>query len=175
MKENRVRELYRQYLGGMEEWQIKLAIARMMHFRVPRGAWRDTMQELALVVHEFTFDPDKAHAASEETILCRLFDNRIRMLARTNARRQVLVERLGLMTWAEEDDRTPDDIASDDEVRQLVAALPPLQQQICRGLMEGLSELQIAARTGRHYTTICRHVGHIRQAFADRGFDTWSA
>ncbi|MCD6364899.1 MAG: hypothetical protein J7M14_03400 [Planctomycetes bacterium] len=175
MKKNRVRELYQQYVGGMEEWQIKLAIARMMHFRVPQEAWQDTMQELAIVVHEFTFDAGKAHAASEETILCRLLDNRIRMLARANARRRALVERLGQMTQTEEDGHTPDGIASDGEVQQLMAALTPLQQRICFGLMNGMSELQIAAALGRHYTTICRHVGHIRQAFADRGFDTWSA
>src|SRR6056297_2476649 len=78
MKKNRVEDLYQQYDGGMESWQIKLAIARMMHFRVPQEAWQDTMQELAIVVHEFTFDVGKAHAASEETILCRLMDNRIR-------------------------------------------------------------------------------------------------
>jgi hypothetical protein len=175
MKRSRVGELYQQYVGGMEEWQIKLAIARMMHFRVPQEAWPDTMQELAIVVHEFRFDAGKAHAASEETILCRLLDNRIRMLARANARRLAMLERLGLMTQNEEDDHRPDGIASDAEVRELVAALTPLQQRICRGMMAGLSELQIASATGRHYTTICRQVGHIRQAFAVRGFDTWSA
>lgn len=74
MKNNRVRELYQQYVGGMEQWQIKLAIARMIQFRVPQVAWQDTMQELAIVIHKFTFDPGKAHAASEETILCRLLD-----------------------------------------------------------------------------------------------------
>jgi hypothetical protein len=175
MKKNRVRELYPQYVGGIEEWQIKLAIARMMRFRVPQEAWQDTMQELAIVVHEFAFDASKAHAASEQTILCRLLDNRIRMLARTNARRRALVERLGRMSQSEEDGHTPEGIASDGEVRQLIAAFTPLQQRICWGLMNGLSALQIATLTGRHYTTICRHVGHIRQAFADRGFDTWSA
>ena len=175
MKKNRVRELYQQYVGGMEEWQIKLAIARMMHFRVPQEAWQDTMQELAIVVHQFTFDADKAHAASEETILCRLMDNRIRMLARGNARRLAMLERLGLMAQNEEDTHTPDDVAAEGEVQQLMATLTPLQQRICRELMNGLSEFQIAATLGRHYTTICRHVRHIRHAFADRGFDTWSA
>ena len=174
MNKNRVRELYEQYVSGMEKWQIKLAIARMMHFHVPQEAWQDTMQELAIVVHNFTFDANKAHAASEETILCRRFDNRIRMLARTNARRQALVERLGQMSQSEEDDHTPVGIASDGEVRQLIGTFTPLQQRICHGLMNGMSKLQIATLTGRHYTTICRHVDKIRQTFADRGFDTWS-
>jgi hypothetical protein len=175
MKTNRIEELYQQYVGGMEEWQIKLAIARIMHFRVPPRAWQDTMQELAIVVHQFTFDPDRAHAASEETVLCRLIDNRIRMLARSNARRLAMLERLGEMTLSEEDDHMPENDASDSDVWELVASLTPLQQRICFGLMNGLSELQLATALGRHYTTICRHVGHIRQAFADRGFDTWSA
>ncbi len=175
MKKNRVRELYQQYVGGMEEWQIKLAIARMMHFRVPQEAWQDTMQELAIVVHQFTFDPAKAHAASEKTILCRLMDNRIRMLARSNARRLAMLARLGQMTLNEEDAHTPDDIAADSEVRQLVDTLTPLQQQVCEQLMNGLGEFQIAKALGRHYTTICRNVRHIRRAFADRGFNPWPA
>lgn len=175
MKKNRIEELYQQYVGGMEEWQLKLAIARVMRFGVPQEAWQDTMQELATVIHEFTFEAGKAHAAKEETILCRRLDNRIRMLARTNARRRGLVERLGRMSQREEDGHTPEDFASDSEVRQLVATFTPLRQRICFGLINGLSKLQIADATGRHYTTICRHVGHIRQAFADRGFDTWSA
>ena len=175
MKKNRIRELYRQYVGGMEDWQIKLAIARMMHFRMPQEAWEDTMQELAIVIHEFHFDVDKAHAASEETILCRLLDNRIRMLARGNARRLAMLDRLGKMTQNAEDTHTPEDIAADGEVRQLVAQLTPLQQRICRALMDGLSVYQVASVTGRHYTTICRHVRHIRQAFTDRGLDQWFA
>ena len=79
------------------------------------------------------------------------------------------------MAQTEEDGHAPDSIASDREVLQLVDTLTPLQQKICCALMDGLSIYQIARNTGRHYATICRHVEHIRQAFADRGFDTWSA
>jgi DNA-binding NarL/FixJ family response regulator len=84
-----------------------------------------------------------------------------------------MLERLGLMAQNQEDTHTPDDMAADSEVQQVVAALTPLQQRICLGLMNGMSELRIAAVLDRHYTTICRHVGHIRQAFAARGFDAW--
>ena len=175
MKQSRIRELYEQYIGGMEKWQIKLAIARMLNYRVPPDAWQNTMQELAIVVHTFTFDPEQAGTASEETILCRLFDNRIRMLARTNARRQATVKRLGQLGQPEADTNTPCDGVAKSEVMQLIARLSPLDRRICHGLMNGLSALQIAAMTGRHYTTIARHIQRIRQIFADRGFDTWSA
>ena len=175
MNKNRIRELYQQYVGGMEDWQIKLAIARMMSFRVPQDAWEDTMQELAIVILEFRFDPDKAHAASERTILCRALDNRIRMLARGNARRLAMLDRLGRMTQSVEDTHTPDDIAAEAEVRQLVAGLTPQQREICRALMNGESVYRLARRTGKHYETVCRHVRRIRQTFADRGIDSWFA
>lgn len=38
------------------------------------------MQELAIVVHQFQFDAEKAHAATEETILCRRMEKRIRVI-----------------------------------------------------------------------------------------------
>ena len=175
MKQSRIRELYEQYIGGMAQWQIKLAIARMLNFRVPPDAWQNTMQELAIVVHTFTFDPKQAGAASEETILCRLFDNRIRMLARTNARRQATLKRLGQLGQPEADTNTPCDTAAQSEVLRVVAGFSPLDQRICHGLMNGLSALQIATLTGRHYTTIARHIQRIGEIFADRGYDPWSA
>lgn len=173
MKQSQIRELYQQYIGGMETWQIKLAIARMMHFRVPQDAWQDTMQELAIVVNGFTFEADKAYAASEQTILCRLLDNRIRMLARSNARRLAALKRLDQLGHTEA--HMPSDSVVNNEVSLLVAMLSPLDQRICHGLMNDLSALQIAKLTGRHYTTIVRHIQGIGKILADREFDTWSA
>ena len=175
MKKSRVRELYEQYVGAMEDWQIRLALSRMMYYGVPQDAWDDTMQELAIVVHAFRFEAAKAHAASERTILCRRLDNRVRMLARGNARRLAMQDRLRQMTQNVEDTRTPEGVVGDGEVHALIRQLSPLQQEICRALMDGLSVYQVARLTGRHYTTIRRQVEHIRQAFADRGFDKWRA
>jgi DNA-directed RNA polymerase specialized sigma24 family protein len=173
MPKHQIRELFNQYVGGMKEWQIKLAIARMLRFRVPPEAWPDTMQELAMVIHEFTFDAAKAHAASEKTILCRLLDHRIRMLARCNGRHQRFMDRLGQMRQVILDLRTPEDAVSEDDVPVLLAHLTPLQQQICKGLMLGLSISRIAAVTGRHQATIRRQIGHIRQALTNQEGDAW--
>jgi len=175
MEKSRIRELYKQYVGAMEDWKIKLVIGRLRHFRVPPQAWGDIAQELAIVVHEFHFDPSKAHAASEKTILCRAMDNRIRMLARTNARRLACLDRLAEMAQPVEDTCLPEDASVKDELRQIIATLPPLQREICHGLMAGESLLQIAKRTGRAWTTINRHVRHISKAFAARGLDRWFA
>jgi len=171
VKQNRTRELYKQYVNALKSWQIRLAIGRLRHFRVPPDSWEDTMQELAIVVHEFRFDPAKSHGASEETILCRFFDRRIKMLARCNARRLAMLERLGQMSQQVEDTRLPEDAIVEEEVRSVVAQLPPLRQEICQALADGESVYLIARRTGMHYETIRRHVRHIRAAFTNRGLD----
>lgn len=97
------------------------------------------------------------------------------MLARSNGRRAGALDRLSQLSQTQEDVHTPHDSAAESEVLQLMATLTPLQQKICQGLMNGLSTLEIATLTGRHYTTICRHIQHIRRAFTDRGFDKWFA
>ncbi len=175
MKKNRVQQLYQRYVGGLEPWQIKLAIARLLHFRVPPDCWDDMMQELAMVICEFRFDPARAHSAGRKTVLCRALDNRIRSLARSNGRRLAMIERLGRMAQETEDTYGPDDACVDAEVRQMVAELPPFQQEICRGMMDSQSILKIAHGMGKHYTTIRRHVNRIRRKFAERGFDACPA
>jgi hypothetical protein len=175
MKKSRIRELYEQYIGAMEEWQIKLAIARIQQFKLPPDAWDDVMQELAIVVHRFHFDPDKAGAASEETILCRAMDDRIRTLVRSHARRRAHQDRLCQMAHPILDTYLPEDAAADEELAEIVDQLAPLQQEICRGLMRGESILQIAKRTGSAWTTIQYQIHHIRQAFTERGIYPWQA
>ncbi|MBN1341564.1 MAG: sigma-70 family RNA polymerase sigma factor [Phycisphaerae bacterium] len=173
MGTNRVRELYENYVGALEEWQIKLAIARLLHFGVPEDAWEDVMQELAIVILRFRFDPIKAHAASERTILCRRLDNRIRMLARSNARRVAFHERLSVLRHPTEDADSIEDAITDVEVRELLQELTPEEKDICKGLMNGESINWIARRTGQTWGTIDRRVRRIREIFRDRGFDAW--
>lgn len=169
MNDHRTRELYERYTDALEPWQVKLAIARMKRYRVPLDAWDDTMQELVIVVHEHVFDPAKAHAASERTILCRTIDNRIRTLARTNARYRACMERIAQLPQATHDGPVPDQVVVEQEVRRLVGELTPLQRDICLALMDGQSIHQIAQRAGRAWNTIEREISRIRCAFIERG------
>ena len=171
MKKDRIKEVYERYVGGMAPWQIKLAIARLRYFHVPQDAWDDTMQELAIVVYEFQFDPAKAHAASKRTLLCRAIDNRIRMLARSNARHLAMLDRVGQLAQNTEDPHRPEDCAMAADVRRVMGELSSIQQDICRALMDGQSVYEIARSTDRHYETIRRHVRKIREMFTERGMD----
>lgn len=170
---NPIRELYRRYVGAMEDWQIKLALARLGRFGVPREAWEDAMQELVVEILGFRYDPARAGGASEETILCRILDNRIRTLARSNARRRAMLDRVGEMSQPLEDDRDPDQALMPEAVRDAIATLTPRQQRICRALMAGESVHHFARRTGLHYESVCRQVRRIGRAFADRGLAPW--
>lgn len=175
MKKSRIRELYEQYIGAMEEWQIKLAIARIQQFKLPPDAWDDVMQELAIVVHRFHFDPAKAGTASQETILCRAMDDRIRTLVRSHARRMAHQDRLCQMAHPTLDTYLPEDAAADNELGQIIAQLTPLQQEICQGLMKGKTVRQIAEQTHLAWTTIERHIGQIRAALLEKGINPWQA
>ena len=175
MKKNQIQELYEQYAGGLEEWQIKLAISRMRRFRVPIRNWPDTMQELAIEIHKFKFDQARAHAAKEKTILCRILDNRIKTLARNNGRYVAMLKRLSEMTIDTECSLLPEEnLVSVDlrkDVRKLLVSLSPEMREICLGLMKGESKYEIGRRTGRHYMIVCRKVDKIREIMIDRGMN----
>ena len=166
-----IRELYEHYEGLLEPRRIRLAIGRLRAFRVPMRCWDETMQELALVICNFRFDPDRAGDASEETILCRMLDNRIRELARSNGRRARNEQKLCEISHPTLDWVTPDDDAMDVELRELLTELTPEQQAVCRDLMAGRSIGQIAKARGRCWYTIERQVEAIRQFLIERGYD----
>jgi DNA-binding CsgD family transcriptional regulator len=174
MAKTYIEELYERYVGAFDEWKIKLAFARLKRFGVPLDRWDDALQELSIAIHRFRFDPARAHAASEETILCRILDRRIKMLARSNARRRAMMDRFGLLAHRTEDTHLPEEKAMANEVRQLVADLSPRRQRICRLLMEGDGVVEVADKLGLHHETIRRHIQIIREAFAKRGLNPWS-
>lgn len=174
---SRIRELYENYLGVLEPWQIKLAIGRLRRFHIPLDAWEDTMQEMAVVILDFKFDEEKAHAASEETILCRRLDNCIRMLARSESRRRKALDRFAQLRQPTEDDRDPSEAAIRQEegelLNLLVNDLDPELQEVCRLLIAGRTVHQIAQDTGRAWDTVERQIRDIRQLIIDWELEPW--
>ena len=171
MKETWIRKLYKRYLGGLEPWQIKLAMSRLTYFGVPTAVWEDAMQELAIVIFKFRYDPAKAGKASERTALCRRLDRCIKMMARQNGRLVAFHVRLKEMTTPTEDHYTPDVAAMDEEVRTAIGELTPFQREICKDLASGLSVWQIAKARGCNWHTVQRQVAHIRRRFEKRGLE----
>lgn len=166
-----IRELYENYERAMEPWQIRMALARLKKSRLSHDAWEDAMQELAVLLTSFRFDPQKARAASRETVVCRLIDKRISSIARRHARRIKWHKRLAELAKPMVDERTPDDEAMDAELRALLTQLSPEQQKICQGLMDGKTIAQVARGCRRDWDTIERQIDPIRRFLKAKGYD----
>ena len=61
-------ELKKQYVGVFEAWKIDLALGRIKAMGFGRSDWPDLMQELAIVMLEFRYDPKKSNGATEQTV-----------------------------------------------------------------------------------------------------------
>ena len=62
-------DLISKYDGAFETWKARLALARIKAMRFPRSEWPDLMQELAILIIQFEYDPDRNSGAKEETAL----------------------------------------------------------------------------------------------------------
>jgi DNA-directed RNA polymerase specialized sigma24 family protein len=172
MSNKHAKEIFRQYSGALQPWQIKLAFGRIKRFKLPPHTWDDVMQDLAIILWSFEFDPDKAGETKVETILTRMMDNHIRMLRRCYARHQTMLERLEeMLKMSQPEPPIPDDLAAYGELHEAIAGLPELQQEVCKALMHGDSIQVIAQETGRAWSTIQFHVQCIKQVLSDKGFD----
>ena len=172
MSNKHAKEIFRQYSGALEFWQIRLAFGRIKRFKLPPHTWDDVMQDLAIILWTFEFDPDKAGETKVETILTRMMDNHIRMLRRCYARHQTMLERLEeMLKMTQPEPPIPDDLAAYSELHETIASLPEFQREVCKALMHGDSIQAIADDTGRARGTIQFHMQCIGQVLTDKGFD----
>jgi hypothetical protein len=174
MSNKHAKEIFRQYSGALEPWQIKLAFGRIKRFKLPPHVWDDVMQELAIIIWTFAFDPEKAQAASEETVLTRAMDNRIRMIIRCHARHQAMLGRFKeMMEMTRPEPPKPDEEAAILELHEIIAGMSLVQQEVCQSLMHGDNMHAIANDMDRAWNSIKHHVQCIREIFTDKGFDQW--
>ena len=129
MSNKHAKEIFRQYSGALQPWQIRLAFGRIKRFKLPPHLWDDVMQDFAIILWTFEFDPEKAGEASAQTVLTRMMDNRIRMLRRCYARHKTMLERLEeMLKMAQPEPPIPDDLAVNTELHETIASLPAFQQ-----------------------------------------------
>ena len=79
-------ELKKQYAGVFDEWKIDLALGRIRAIGFALSDWPDLMQELAIVMLEFRYDPAKANGATEETALYAVINRNLLYQLRTRCR-----------------------------------------------------------------------------------------
>lgn len=158
------------YEGIIEPWKVKLIISRAKRCGFKPHEYPDALQEAVLVVLEFKYDPNHAAGASECTALVPIIDNRLRNMKRAATRYRQRLDRLSQQITefsTEEIDPRVIDVAS------AVADLSPRQQQVCRGLADGLSIAQLARQMGCGWHTVQRIIDGLRQRFEDLGLKGW--
>ena len=159
------RTAHNQYGGLIETGIIRIAIKRLQRLGFPRHQWDDVLQELAIEILQFQFDPGRANGGKEATVLCRLIDNRLISLLRSQKRCQERLQQLRPRETHEEN------ISLRLDVRDVVARLSPRQQAVCRGFARGDSITQIARDLGCGRATVRRIRDCVRREFQAVGLD----
>lgn len=156
-----------RYDGVMENEVVGYAIRRMKQLGFRPHEWEDLLQNLAIEILAFQFQPAKSNGARRTTVLCAIINNQLVSMLRSRARYQ---KRLELLTPQE---LCEDHVEVRADVRLTLAGLTPRQQRVCTGLLEGLSVCQIARDMNCGRTTVRRMVKQIRRHFERIGLDGW--
>ncbi len=173
-------ELVQSYESGIPRWKINLALSRIIGFGFPEHEWDGLLQNLAIEIVGFRYDPEKSNGAKESTALYSLIDNRLRGYVRSEYRQQIvfesLEERMEASGESVEDSprfRRGDKKALRFDVRQAVASLPSAERTVCEGLMHGETIGQIARRLRCGWHTANRTLARIRGRFERMGLHAW--
>ncbi len=159
-----------RYEGIMEPWKVELITSRAKRMGFHEDEVPDLLQDLALVLGRFRYDPVKANGAKESTVLQTLIDNHLLFVRRTAKRYRAHVEfasHRGEPTHHADEDHLAID------VRHAVAMLPEREQFICRSLAEGRSRHEIARRLGCGWYTLKRAIKRIAEHFEELGLEGW--
>jgi DNA-directed RNA polymerase specialized sigma24 family protein len=171
-------KLLQQYEGAFQAWKAKLAINRIKALGFPRRDWPDLMQDLAVVILEFRYDPDHDNGATEQTVLYAVINrhllHRMRSRYRDRERFAEYLRSLGV-----HDDGSylgPDPCIETDyglglDVERALAGLSPFDRAIAGGLAAGLSQAAVARALGCEWNTVHKAVERVGRCFRRLGLD----
>lgn len=152
----------------------KLDLARYQAYRLGfRGAdLDDAVQEVALLLLQFRYDPEQFQDATEQTVVNRVICNRLHSIRRSESRYQGRLQHL--QSQLDEDSeidesQSLDHVDACECVAAVVAELSEFDQQVCSLLMDGESLAGIARVTRRNWHTVQNAVDRIRDQFRRSG------
>lgn len=143
------------YEGMLEDWKAKLMIMRARTLGFRGEELDDALQDLALVVAAFKFDPVRAQGMSEESTLAVVMDNFLRNQLRTQKRRQRREN-----TDADYRGRNSVDYVSeismqqDTDINAFALHLKPFHQKVLHYLRDGKDLTWIAIKLDVRWQTV---------------------
>jgi len=162
-------ELKKYYKDVIEEWKIDLVLVRIERMGFQKSYWPDLMQELAVLLLGFQYDPSDNSGATEETVLYSVVTQRLqhlrRCLFRQTGRQQRYANLCGSDDEPVEYPFHPTGVPTTDEIAAIMAALSESDRKICSALSCGSTRTQIARQLDCDWHTVNRAVRRIRERF----------
>ena len=172
--------LQRRYDKVMAPWKVDLALRRLRKLGFPGRHWPDLMQELAILILGFQYDPDRANGATEQTALYAVITKHLCYRMRGRYREMRGMERY-LREMGVHDDGTtlePDPFVEfltplQLDVRQQIARLPEFDRAVAEGLSQGMNKAELARDLNCDWHTIDAAARRIAERFQTRELDGW--
>lgn len=159
-----------RFEGVIEDWkyEVMLRRARRMGFR--GEDLEDALQELALEVMAFVFDPVRAGARKEATVLTELVDCRLLDMRRSRKRALRRDEAAGRERQRDQVNFEAEErISSEAEINIFSRCLLPFDQTVLKYLKEGKTVVDIAKKLDCRWHTVAKAVGRIEEEMRLRG------
>ncbi|MCA9028405.1 MAG: sigma-70 family RNA polymerase sigma factor [Planctomycetaceae bacterium] len=168
----------------VEPWKLELVRKRARRMGFQAADIDDAVQEIYFELLDFKYDPAGANAATEETVVTRLIDNRLRMMRRKETRYQNRLEEIhhaarpAIHTTVDEPDERQEPAYEECpsavlDVRDALTSLDAPERVVCKLLGEGNTIRDVARILGCSQTTVRTHVDKIREQFSELGLHLW--
>ena len=161
----------------IERWKLELIRARAFRRGLRDGELDDALQEIAIEVMSFRFQPERSNGASEVTAVMAVIDRRLSMIRRRQRRyrqRFEVRDHALMASGAKEEPAEPPTDSRFDllaDIRAILARLLPEDRELCLRLADGMSIDAIAAQRGCGWHTVRRRIDRLRAEFERQGFD----
>lgn len=171
-------DLVKMYDGAFDPWKARLALSRIRALGFPHRDWPDLMQELAITIIQFKYDPEHAKGATEQTALYAAITRHLLALMRRRCRNRqafaLYLRRLGIREDGTYLGPDPCDLMRDDvgeEVDRVLPTLSKFDRAVAACLAAGMHKAAVARTLDCEWNTVHKAIGRIRQHFEDLDVD----
>ncbi|MFO7858942.1 MAG: hypothetical protein R6V11_08490 [Ectothiorhodospiraceae bacterium] len=170
--------LLESYKGAFEPWKATLALSRIKALGFPERDWPDLMQDLAVVILEFEYDPNHDNGASEQTVLYAVISlyllHRMRDLYRQRERFAEYLHSLGVRddgSYVGPDPCIETDYGLAPDIEHALSGLSWFDRAVAEGLAAGTSKAALARKLDCEWNTIQKATLRIGKCFGRLDLD----
>ncbi|HBG25690.1 MAG: hypothetical protein A2Y10_02570 [Planctomycetes bacterium GWF2_41_51] len=158
------KEIVQNYKDVISPTKIAIIIARAKKNGLPEDMVEDVIQDVALEIINFNYDPEKSNGATETTALTAIIDHKIIDIVRRIEFEKNFWERESHTIEMEADELRPLQMSMD--IQSALKALSPIERQICMKLINCMTINEIAQEEKWGYAKAKKIVAGIRSKLA---------